>query len=188
MSVSCQASLRGEKSGDRPIKHQNREKPKKPRENQKNQKNQKPIPWRKGCLGYCLQTIVFFGYFGFFGYFVFFWLFWFSRGFFGFWFLTGIFSPNHCFFFFSFFCFFWFSPGFCGFWFLTEYAKCWLTRRLIGSDRNPVCLTPWDHYGPNTLKSEEYGNCTGAQAPFQILKAVGHCRLLFDWTSTNYIL
>ena len=73
-------------------------------------------------------------------------------------------------FFFSFFCFFWFSPGFCGFWFLTEYAKCWLTRRLIGSDRNPVCLTPWDHYGPNTLKSEEYGNCTGAQAPFQFEK------------------
>ena len=31
-----------------------------------------------------------------------------------------------------------------------------------------MCLTPWDHYGPNTLKSEEYGNCTGAQAPFQL--------------------
>ena len=48
-----------------------------------------------------------------------------------------------------------------------EYGNCWLTRILIGSDRNPVCLTPWDHYGPNPLKSQEYGNCTGAQAPFQ---------------------
>ena len=91
---------------------------------------------------------------------------------FGFW--LGIFSPNLCFF--SFFVFLLFSPGFFGFWFLTEYGKCWLTRRLIGSDRNPVCLTPCDHYGPNTLKSEEYGNCTGAQAPFQFSNSVPFCK------------
>ena len=48
-----------------------------------------------------------------------------------------------------------------------DHGKCWLTRRLIESDRNSVCLTPWNHYGPYTLKSAEYGNCTGAQAPFQ---------------------
>ena len=59
-------SFRGEKSGDRPIKHQNREKPKKPRENQKNQSPEGKVAW--DILSkplFFLVILFFFGYFGF---------------------------------------------------------------------------------------------------------------------------